>query len=293
MLFSTDALATKRILVTGGGTGLGKSISEGLLAADAEVYICGRRESVLASAVEELRSKGNDKIHYRITDMRDADAVDEMVASIWQEGPLTGLINNAGANFISPTKDISARGYRAICSTIMDGSFYATSSVGKRWIAEGLKGSILSNLVTWVWTGSAYVVPAAMAKAAVHAMTMSLAVEWGPNGIRVNAMAPGPFPTPGAWEKLDPTGISTGATDSKTVPFRRYGELAELQNLVTFLMSDGCNYLTGQTIGIDGAHHLAGPNTFADLSAMTDDDWDKARTLIKQSAEKEKLARSV
>ena len=293
MIFDPKALQGKRILVTGGGTGLGKAVSEGLLKHGAEVYICGRREPVLQEAVQDLSAVGAGRIHYRIADMRDADSVDEMVASIWKEGPLTGLINNAGANFISPTKDISARGFKAITSTIMDGSFFATISVGKRWLAEGLKGSILSNLVTWVWTGSAYVVPATMAKSAVHAMTMSLAVEWGAAGIRVNALAPGLFPTEGALDKLDPTGLSIGATDDKTVPARRYGKMPELQNITTFLMSDACDYLTGQTIAVDGAHHLAGHNTFAGLSVMTDEDWDKARSSIKQSQDKEKSQRSI
>lgn len=293
MLFDKNALQGKRILVTGGGTGLGKAISEGLLRHGATVYICGRRQEVLEEAVKDLEAHGAGRIHYRVSDIRDADSVDDMIASIWAEGPLTGLMNNAGANFISPTKDISARGFRAICSTIMDGSFYATTSVGKRWLKEGLPGSVVSNLVTWVWTGSAYVVPATMAKTAVHAMTMSLAVEWGHAGIRLNAIAPGPFPTEGAWDKLDPTGKSVGATDSSTVPAGRFGQMHELQNMLVFLMSDGCNYLTGQTIAIDGAHHLAGHNTFAGLSSMTDEDWQQARDSIKASVAKEKQQRSV
>ncbi|MBR9909968.1 MAG: SDR family oxidoreductase [Gammaproteobacteria bacterium] len=293
MLFDAKALEGKRILVTGGGTGLGKAISEGLLQHGAEVYICGRRESVLQDAIRDLDAIAPGKAHYRITDMRDADAVDAMIDSIWTEGPLTGLMNNAAANFISPTKDISARGYRAITSTVMDGSFYATLSVGKRWLEQGLRGSVVSNLVTWVWTGSAYVVPSTMAKTAIHAMTMSLAVEWGPAGIRLNAVAPGPFPTEGAWDKLDPTGKGIGATDSSTVPVGRFGKMPELQNLIVFLMSDGCDYLTGQTIAIDGAHHLAGHNTFAGLASMSDDDWANARESIKASAEKEKQQRSV
>lgn len=293
MLFDKSALEGKRILVTGGGTGLGKNMSEALLRHGATVYISGRREEVLQQAVEELDAVAPGKIKSRVNDIRDPDAVEQMVASIWEEGPLTGLINNAGANFIAPTKTISPRAYRAICTTIQDGSFYATTSIGKRWLAEGLPGSVVSNLVTWVWTGSAYVVPATMAKTAVHAMTMSLAVEWGPAGIRVNAMAPGPFPTDGAWDKLDPTGKGIGATDSTSVPLRRFGQMEELQNLVTFLMSDGCNYLTGQTIAIDGAHHLAGHNTFAGLSSLSDQDWVDAREAIKASVEKEKQQRSV
>jgi len=292
MLFSGDALAGKRILVTGGGSGLGKAISEGLLKQGADVYISGRRKEVLEDAASDLAAFGAGRIHTRVNDIRDADAISEMVDYIWEGGPLTGLVNNAGANFVSPTKDISPRGYRAICSTIMDGSFYATTAVGKRWLAEGLSGSIVSNLVTWVWTCSAYVVPATMAKTAVHAMTMSLAVEWGPHGIRVNAMAPGPFPTEGAWEKLDPTGKGIGATDPSTVPLGRFGQMHELQNLVVFLMSDGCSYLTGQTIAIDGAHHLAGHNTFAGLSALSEQDWADAREAIKASVEKEKQQRS-
>jgi NAD(P)-dependent dehydrogenase (short-subunit alcohol dehydrogenase family) len=293
MLFDKDALAGKRILVTGGGTGLGKAISEGLLRHGAQVYISGRREEILKDAVRDLEKAGPERVFFRVNDIRDPDGIQDMVDSIWEEGALTGLVNNAGANFVSPTKDISPRGYRAICSTIMDGSYYATTAVGKRWLAEGLSGSILSNLVTWVWTGSAYVVPATMAKTAVHAMTMSLAVEWGNAGIRVNAMAPGPFPTEGAWDKLDPTGKGIGATDASTVPLQRFGQMHELQNLVVFLMSDGCNYLTGQTIAIDGAHHLAGHNTFAGLSSLSEQDWHDAREAIKSSVAKEKQQRSV
>ena len=216
-----------------------------------------------------------------------------MMSAIFERGPLTGLVNNAAANFIAPTKDLSARGFRAITSTVMDGSFHVTLAVGKRWIAGDLKGSVVSNLVTWVWTGSAFVVPSAMAKTALHAMTMSLAVEWGRYGIRLNATAPGPFPTEGAWEKLNPIpDARSSATSSDTVPMRRYGEMKELQNLIIFLLSDGCDYLTGQTIAIDGGQHLAGPGTFADLTSLTDEQWRAAREAIQKSTQREKAERS-
>jgi NAD(P)-dependent dehydrogenase (short-subunit alcohol dehydrogenase family) len=152
---------------------------------------------------------------------------------------------------------------------------------------------VVSNLVTWVWSGSAFVVPSAMAKTALHAMTMSLAVEWGPYGIRLNATAPGPFPTESAWEKLNPIpDAKSSATSHDTVPMRRFGEIPELQNLIVFLMSDGCNYLTGQTIAIDGGQHLAGPGTFADLSNMTDAQWQAAREAIEQSTQRDKSNRA-
>ncbi len=290
MLFNPSALAGKRILVTGAGTGLGKAISEGLLRHGATVYICGRREGVLQAAVTDLQERTNGEIHYLVTDIRDPKAVDAMVSEIWQTGSLTGLINNAAANFISPTKDISPRGYEAIRSTVMDGSFYTTLSIGKRWINEGIKGSIVSNLVSWVWTGSAYVVPSAMAKSAIHAMTKSLAVEWGQYGIRLNAVAPGPFPTEGSREKLDPEG-SFGDAYVSSVPMARFGEMTELSNLLVFLQSDACNYLTGQTIAIDGGHYLAALSTFSALKSFSEDDWKKARDSIKGSVEKEKKQR--
>jgi len=291
-IFRPDALAGKSILVTGGGSGLGKEISRALVDRGATVHICGRRAQVLEAAAQEIAPSGKAKVHTHVCDIRDADQVEIMMEAIWRVGPLTGLLNNAAANFIAPTKELSPRGFRAVTSTVMDGSFHVTLAAGKRWIANGLKGSVVSNLVTWVWTGSAFVVPSAMAKTALHAMTMSLAVEWGPYGIRLNATAPGPFPTESAWEKLNPIpDTKSSATSPDTVPMRRFGEMRELQSLIIFLMSDACEYLTGQTIEIDGGQHLAGPGTFADLSALTDDQWKAAREAIVKSTERDKSQR--
>jgi NAD(P)-dependent dehydrogenase (short-subunit alcohol dehydrogenase family) len=176
----------------------------------------------------------------------------------------------------------------------MTGSFNTTLAVGRRWIADSLPGSVLSNLTTWVWSGSAFVVPSAMAKAAVHAMTMSLAVEWGRYGIRLNALAPGPIPTEYAWEMLNPTDKSSvGATQSEQIPLGRPGTIDELANLTIFAFSDACDYLTGETIAMDGGQRLAGPNTFAGLTAMTDEDWAAARESSKAASAAAKAARSV
>lgn len=291
--YRSDVLKGKRILVTGGGTGLGKEMSVGFAAHGAEIAICGRRESVLAEACAEISDRsGGGKAEYRVVNIRDAEAVDAMVADLWQTGPLTGLVNNAGANFIAPTESISHRAYDAVRATVMDGSFYATLACGKRWIAGGLPGTVISNLVTWVWSGSAFVVPCAMAKTAVHAMTMSLAAEWGPKGVRLNAVAPGPFPTENAWEKLNPVpGSSFGATQPDMVPLRRYGQMDELRNLLVFLMLDECAYVNGATIPIDGGHRLTAHSTFAEMSKMTDADWDAARAAIRASQAKERQGR--
>jgi NAD(P)-dependent dehydrogenase (short-subunit alcohol dehydrogenase family) len=291
--FRADALAGKRILVTGGGTGLGRAIASGLMQHGAAVHICGRREGVLKTAADALAAEHAAKVETHVVDIRDAGAVERMIDAVWSHGALTGLVNNAGANFIAPSKDLSSRGYEAIRSTVMDGSFHCTLACGKRWIAEGRKGSVVSNLVTWVWTGSAFVVPAAMAKTAIHAMTMSLAVEWGPYGIRLNAVAPGPFPTESAWEKLNPLpDTNVGATQADQVPLRRFGQVHELINLMVLLQSDGCDYLTGQTIAIDGGHHLAAPSTFAGLANLTDAQWQAARNAIRASAAREKAERA-
>ena len=292
--FRTDVLAGKRILITGGGTGLGKELARHFVAHGASVHICGRREGVLREAVAEIAvtAKHGGAVEYHLCDVREAEQIETMVERIWAGGPLTGLVNNAAANFISPSVDISPRGFAAVRSTVMDGALYATLACGRRWIAQGLPGSVVSMLVTWVWTGSAYVLPSVMAKTAVHAMTMSLAVEWGRHNIRVNAVAPGPFPTDGAWEKLAPIPkANVGASSSAQVPMARYGRMEELANLLLFLQSDACDYLTGQNIAIDGGHHLAAPSTFAELGRLTPADWVEAKTLVRSRAEIEKAQR--
>jgi len=295
MLFDKQCLAGKRILITGGGTGIGKGLARHLVAHGAEVHIWGRRAAVLEETAAEINTEFGDKVRWQTVDIRSHEAVDAAVGELWEQfGPLTGLINNAAANFIAPTKDLSPRGYEAIASTVMDGAFFTTQAVGRRWIAVGLKGSVVSTLVTWIWTGSPYVVPSAMAKAAVNAMTMSLAVEWARYGIRVNAVAPGPFPTDYAWQMLSPTKDSAvGATQADEVPAGRFGEITELGNLVLLLQSDGCDYITGETIAIDGGHHLAAPSTFASLNKLSDEQWAAIKEQAKAASATSKAQRSV
>lgn len=293
--FRSDTLAGKRILITGGGTGLGRGVARHLVEHGAEVHLWGRREAVLAEAAEEASASRPGSVHYQAVDVKDYTNVNDAMERIWQDhGPLTGVINNAAANFIAQTKDLSPRGFEAISSTVMNGSFNTTHAAGKRWIDQGLRGSVLSTLTTWVWTGSAYVVPSAMGKSAVHTMTMSLAVEWAKYGIRLNALAPGPIPTEYAWEMLNPTDKSSaGATQFDQVPAGRPGTIEELANLTIFMMSDACDYLTGQTIAMDGGQMLAGPGTFAGLSSMSDDDWIEAKARGKEASEASKAQRSV
>ena len=290
-MFKDNILQGKKILVTGGGTGLGKEMSEHYLQHGADVVICGRRESVLAETAEEFKEKYGSTVRYQALDIRSAQDVDDFIDTIFQEGPLHGLVNNAAGNFISPTKDLSARGFDAIANIVFHGTFYVTHAVGKKWIEHQIKGSIISILATWVWTGSPFVVPSAMSKSALHTMTKSLAVEWGPNGIRVNAIAPGPFPTEGMTARLSPKEDMQKDSDN-TIPMGRMGEMNELQNLATFLMADGCEYLTGQTIAIDGAQYLSGGGTFSQLSKMSDDDWAEIRDMIKKTNDSDKQKRS-
>jgi NAD(P)-dependent dehydrogenase (short-subunit alcohol dehydrogenase family) len=280
-IFDPMVLDGKRILITGGGTGLGRGVAASLAAHGAQVHLWGRRETVLADAAAEISAAHPGAVHYQTVNVREFDQVAAAVGEIWdRHGPLTGLLNNAAANFIAPTVSLSPRAFEAVTSTVMTGSFNTTLAIGKRWIAEGLRGSVLSNLTTWVWSGSAFVVPSAMAKAAVHAMTMSLAVEWGPHDY--------------AWEVLNPTDKSSiGATQPDQIPLGRSGTIDELSNLTIFAFSDACDYLTGETIAMDGGQRLAGPNTFAGLSAMSEDDWARARERSTRASAAAKSARSV
>ena len=289
-MFKNDLLNNKRILITGGGTGLGKEMAKHFAAHGANLYICGRRENVLKETAEEIESKYKTTVSYQTLDIRASKDVEDYIETIFQEGPLDGLVNNAAGNFISPTKDLSHKGFDAIANIVFHGTFYITHSVGKRWIESNKKGSIINILTTWVWTGSPYVVPSAMSKSGINTMTKSLAAEWGKYGIKINGIAPGPFPTKGAWDSLNPDDNDDGMMN--TVPLGRVGEMSEIQNLATFLMADGCDYLTGQTIGLDGGQYLTGGGTFSQLDKLSDQDWENMRKLIRDANNKDKADRS-
>jgi len=293
-MFKEGVLKGKNILVTGGGTGLGKEIAAKYLALGADLWICGRRGAVLEATAKELVAAHGGKVRTHSVDIRDAAAVDAMIQHIWDEsGPLSGLVNNAAGNFISPTQSLTANGFNAIANIVFHGTFYVTHAVGKRWIAGGHKGSVITIVVTWVHTGSPYVVPSAMSKAGLHVMTKSLAVEWGRFGIRLNAIAPGPFPTEGAAKRLRPDQGSF-SDSSKLNPMRRIGRMEELQNLATFLMADGCEWLTGETIGIDGGGYLAtgSGGYFTELDKLSDADWERMRAMIKAQNDKDRAGRT-
>ena len=295
-MFKEGLLEGKRILVTGGGSGLGKEMSRYFLKYGAEVIICGRRESVLEETAKELMEENGGKVKCYGLDIRGAQDVDETIGEIFSEGPLDGLVNNAAGNFISRTEDLSHRGFDAIAGIVFHGTFYVTHSVAKRWLELGRGGSIVSILATWVWTGSAFTVPSAMSKSGIHAMTKSLATEWGNTGIRLNAIAPGAFPTEGAWARLSPNQDPNDASDQGAYsqnPMGRVGKMEELGNLAIFLMSDGCDYLTGQTIAIDGGEYLTGGTFYRALSSLKDEDWEAIKSSIKATNEKDKAKRTV
>ena len=286
-MFKHGLLAGKRILVTGGGSGLGREIAAAYLALGAQLYICGRRKPVLEAAATELMAAHGGSVKTFDLDIRDAAGVEAMVQAIWADGgPLHGLVNNAAGNFVSRTQDISPRGFDAVADIVLHGTFYVTQAVGKRWIAGGHPGSILSIVVTWVRTGAPFVVPSAMSKAGIDVMTKSLAVEWGPHRIRLNAVAPGIFPTEGANKRLSPTQQWKDGVVRN--PMKRVGRMNELQNLAVFLMADGVEWLTGETIAIDGAGHYQNGASFTDLADLTDEQWAAMREAIRGKDEADK-----
>jgi len=295
LMLKDGILKGKRILVTGGGTGLGEVMSEAYAQLGATVYICGRRKAVLDETAKKLSDQTKSSVKGIACDIRVAEAVEDMVAQIWADGgALSGLVNNAAGNFISRTKDLSPRGFNAIADIVFRGSFYVTLACGKRWIEGGNKASVISILTTWIWNGGPFTVPSAMSKAGLNIMTKSLAAEWGPHGIRLNAIAPGPFPTKGAWERLNPTAAGGGSSQARqTAGMARNGEMVELANLAAFLMADGCDYLTGQTIAIDGGMHLAAGGNFARLAALGDSEWEAIRNQIRSANDKDKAQRAV
>ena len=276
-MFEKDLLHGKRILITGGGTGLGKGMARRFLALGATVYICGRRESVLQETAAELAAATGSTIHALPCDVRNLDAVEAMIDAIWKHAPLDILVNNAAGNFIARTEDLSPRAFDSIIGIVLMGTLHATMACGRRWVKAGHRGTVLSISATYAPSGSAYVVPSAISKAGVEALTRSLAVEWGNRGIRMNAIAPGPIPTQGAFSRLLPRpDLEKLALDRN--PLHRFGTVEELANLAAFLVSDGSCYINGEVIRMDGGEFLQGAGEFSNLGrALSDKDWESIK----------------
>ncbi len=270
-MFRSDLLAGKRILITGGGSGLGAMMAARFAELGATPILCGRRAGMLDATAARLRESGG-SAEVRVCDIRDATAVDAMLDSIWQSAPLDVLVNNAAATFIAQSERLSPRAADAILAPTLHGALYCTLGAGRRWIDGGHPGVVLSILSTSVRTGRAFTVPSAIAKSGVEAMTRSLAVEWGGKGIRLVAIAPGPFPTAGAWNQLMPESRAQARAPGARVPLGRVGNPPELGNLAAYLIADEAGYISGETVAIDGAAHLRTSGA-EDLLEWSDEDW--------------------
>jgi NAD(P)-dependent dehydrogenase (short-subunit alcohol dehydrogenase family) len=280
-MFQDALFAGQRVLITGGGTGLGFAMATQLASLGAELHLCGRRAQVLEDAAAKLREACGAVVVTHALDIRSPQSVDDMMETIWTaHGPLDGLINNAAGNFISRTEDLSPNGFHAISDIVFRGTFYVTQAAGKRWIAAGRGGSVLSIVVTWVDTGAPFVVPSAMSKAGIDAMTKSLAVEWGPKGIRLNAIAPGVIPTAGATGRLRPGEDNGQDQRARENPMRRLGEGADLGRLAAFLLAPQNSWINGQTITLDGGDALANGAYFTSYLDWGDTEWQAARERI-------------
>src|SRR3954451_24952467 len=274
VMFEKNLLAGKRILVTGGGSGLGAAMGRRFVELGASLVICGRRLELLERTAAQLRAEFGANLTAIRCDIRDGASVDAMMEEIWREGPLDVLVNNAAATFIARTEQLSFRAADAILALTLHGALYCTLAAGKRWIDGNHSGVVLSILSTSTITGRAFTVPSAMAKSALLAMTKSLAVEWGSKGIRSVAIAPGPFPTAGASAQLRPEGRDEGPAAKN--PLGRVGEHGELANLASFLISDQAGYINGEMVVQDGGMHLRGSGA-EDLLQWTDAQWEQQR----------------
>jgi NAD(P)-dependent dehydrogenase (short-subunit alcohol dehydrogenase family) len=269
------SLKGKNILITGGGTGLGRAMGEYFLELGANLVITSRKLEVLEETAKEMMAKSGGKVIPVVCDVREIEQVEAMWANCIAEfGQIHGVLNNAAGNFISPTERLSANAFNTVLDIVLKGTSQVTLTAGKHWIAEKQPGVFLNIVTTYAWTGSGYVVPSAAAKAGVLALTRSLAVEWAKYGIRSNAIAPGPFPTEGAWSRLLPGDLVKKFDPAKKVPVGRVGVHQELANLAAYLISDFSAYVNGDVITIDGGEWLKGAGEFNNLEMIPQEMWD-------------------
>lgn len=278
-----DAMRGETIIVTGGGTGLGKSMSKYFLELGANVVITSRKKEVLDKSAEELSKATGGEVLPVVCDVRDYAQVENVLEKTVEKfGSVQGLVNNAAGNFISPTERLSPKAFDVIVDIVLKGSYNCALAIGKYWIKNKIRGKVLSIVTTYAWTGSAYVVPSACGKAGVLAMTRSLAVEWAKYGIRLNAIAPGPFPTEGAWSRLFPKELEKLFDANTKIPLKRYGNHQELANLSAYLMSDFSSYITGEVITIDGGEWLKGAGEFNVLEEVPEEMWDELEKIVRK-----------
>ena len=271
-MFDKQLLSGKNIIVTGGGTGLGKSMASRFAELGANLVITSRRKDVISDSAKELQKLGGEVIAIPC-DVRDPDQVEKMVKQTVEElGSIDILLNNAAGNFISPTENLSPNAFTTVIDIVLNGTFHCTQAAGK-FMRKNKSGVILNIVTTYAWTGSGYVVPSACAKAGVLAMTRSLAVEWAKYGIRSVAIAPGPFPTKGAWSRLAPPGMGIEKKMKARVPLKRLGEHIELANLASYLISDQASYINGEVVTIDGGEWLQGAGEMNELEKIPKAAW--------------------
>ena len=279
-----DALKGKTIVITGGGTGLGKAMGIYFLKLGANLVITSRKQEVLQKTADEMEEKTGGKVLAVACDVREIEQVENVLAKTLEKfGSVDVLLNNAAGNFISPTERLSANAFSSIIDIVLKGTVNCTLTFGKHWIKEKQTGTVLNIVTTYAFTGSAYVVPSACAKGGVLALTRSLAVEWGKYGIRTNAIAPGPFPTKGAWERLLPGDLAKKFDFKNRVPLKRVGEHQELANLAAFLVSDFSGYINGEVITIDGGEWLQGAGQMNGLEAIPDEMWDMLEQMTRNA----------